>query len=153
MSFAESIASLADSSNTYSLLIISINTLDIVRKRIWMYNIIKYQYRLPLTLATTCCTALVHLAGIARQFLAMIFNNCPHCAASSACAALRRVEVRKWRSFAVDVAIAAAAVCFWLCRGGLVAVDAGTKRVKRQLSVVIWPASVQRSARQRQSEN
>lgn len=53
----------------------------------------------------------------------MIFNNCPHCAASSSCAALRRVEVRKWCSFAVDVAIAAsvsvsgaaAAVCR-LCR-------------------------------------
>lgn len=69
--------------------------------------IIEYQYWLPFALATTCCTALVHLAGIARQFLAMIFNNCPHCAASSSCAALRRVEVRKWRSFAVDVAIAA----------------------------------------------
>lgn len=42
MSFAASIASLAicllaDSSNTYFLLIISMNTLDIVRKRIWMY--------------------------------------------------------------------------------------------------------------------
>lgn len=71
-----------------------------------------------------------------HKFLAMIFQQLPPLRGQLI---VRRVEVRKWRSFAVSVSVA-------------VDSDAGTKRVKRQLSAVIWPASVQQSARQRQSE-